>query len=165
METRGSEVSIRRAGRRGVSLPELLVVVAILALGILVTVPLVADRILAARLRGAVGQYAVSLRAARMLAVSRNAEITVIVEPAPDNVYRYADSSGVERSVEMPRGVNITSSDSPIRFRPDGSLDASTPAITVLRAELGGGQYETYTVTTSIHGVPTVERDTDGGGS
>jgi Tfp pilus assembly protein FimT len=140
------------------------VVVAILALGILVTVPFVADRILAARIRGAAGQYAVSLRAARMVAVSRNVAVEVIVEPAPDNRYRYTGSDGRELTVAMPAGVQITSSDSPIRFLPNGSIDRTSAATTILRAELGGGTYESYTVTTSINGIPTVahERGEDG---
>ena len=143
-------------GRRGVSLPEVLVVVAILALGILVTVPLVAERILAARIRGAAGQYVVSLRAARMVAVSHNVEVDVIVEPLPANRYRYEDSNGRERTVEMPSGVEIASSDSPIRFMPNGSIHANAAAETVLRAEIGGGMLDVYTVTTSVHGIPTV---------
>jgi hypothetical protein len=58
----------------------------------------------------------------------------------------------------MPPGVQIESSDSPIRFLPDGSIDGVDAATTVLRTELGGGHVEYFTVTTSVNGIPTVDR-------
>ena len=79
---------------RGVSLPELIVVIAILALAVIVTVPMIADRVHQAKLRSAASQYAVSLRAARMIAVSKQTTVTVTVHRNPDNRYEYVDATG-----------------------------------------------------------------------
>ena len=146
-----------RRGDRGVSLPELLVVIAILALGILVSVPLVSEKILDTRLRVAASQFSTSLRAARMIAVSRSRTVTVEVEVDPANHYLYEDAKGRTRSVPLPAGVIFVSSPAAIIFKPNGSIQATQPAETILELDPDVGEVrKQYVVTTSLSGIPSV---------
>jgi prepilin-type N-terminal cleavage/methylation domain-containing protein len=142
---------------RGFSLSELLTVVAIAGLVVAVSVPLVAQNVRQAKIRGAADQFTMSLRAARMIAVSKRATVGVTVADDPVNSYSFPDTRGTTRTVAMPDGVRIVSSDSPIAFTPNGSLSASTT--TVLEADLTDGAMERWTVTTSVLGTPSVSRE------
>lgn len=138
---------------RGFSLPELLVVLAIMGLALTVAVPLVAEQIRLAAIRGAADQFTVDLKAARMIAVSKRAPVDVTVATSPANSYQYVRTDGTLRVITMPSQVSIVSSTSPIQFLPTGGLSSTTPATTVIEAALPGGGVERWTVTTSILGV------------
>jgi len=143
---------------RGVSLPELLVVIAILALGVMVSVPLIADRMHDIKLSSAVSQYTVSLRAARMVAVATRAPVTVSVDVDPQNTYRYVDSKGRLHTFELPDGAWFdTTSTAAISFGVNGSLDL--PATTILRTRLSGGRVATWTVELPLSGIPSVTHE------
>ena len=97
------------------------------------------------------------IKAARMIAVStRDSGLDMVVMTDPDNYYEYPDNSGVIRHIDMPAGVRITSSDSPITFRLNGSLDAA--ATTVIEIDLSGTVIERWTISTNLLGVSTTER-------
>lgn len=147
--------------RCGVSLPELLVVISILALGVMISIPLIADRVHDAKLRAAASRYAMTLRAARMVAVAEQMPVTVTVRPDPDNVYEYLDSGGRLRTTELPGGAWIDEVESTpsFTFGPDGSLDAT--AKTVLRSKMSAGTVESWTVDIPLTGIPRVRRDPD----
>jgi len=149
----------RKTTWRGVSFPELLVVISILALGAMVTIPLIADRIHQAKLDAAAGQYAVTLRAARMIAVSKQRSVTVTVRAAPDNVYEYVDASGRLRSTRLPDGAwfDPDESDATVVFAPDGSLDDATS--TVIKARMSGGVVEVWTIDVPLAGIPRVSHE------
>jgi prepilin-type N-terminal cleavage/methylation domain-containing protein len=88
---------------RGVSFPELMVVIALLALAVVVTVPIVASRIHELRLRSTADRFVMALRAQRMMAVTTGKPTAVIVQaegppsggqPDPHNSYAFADRQG-----------------------------------------------------------------------
>jgi prepilin-type N-terminal cleavage/methylation domain-containing protein len=145
--------------QRGVSFPELLVVISILALGAMVTIPLIADRIHQAKLDAAAGQYAVTLRAARMIAVSKQRSVAVTTRVAPDNVYEYVDASGRLRPTRLPDGAwfDPDESSAEVVFGPDGSLDDA--ARTVIKATMSGGVVEVWTIDVPLAGIPRVSHD------
>jgi prepilin-type N-terminal cleavage/methylation domain-containing protein len=143
-------------GSRGITLPELLVVVAIIALAVTVAVPLISDAVRAARVRTATDEFALSLMAARMLAVTRQAPVDVTVAVDPGNYFEYRDRSGELQRYEMPVGVRIVSSTSPITFEPNGMVDGG--ASTTIEARRGGSSVEVWEIETSILGVSTVTR-------
>ena len=148
----------RRARRqRGVSLAELLAVVALIGLVIAVGVPLVSEQVRQAEIRGAADQYAMTLKAARMLAVSKRAAQSVTVSTDPTNEYSYVNTRDETISIAMPEGVRIASSTNPITFQVNGSIAAA--ATTVIEADLNAGVTERWTVSTGIGGVPTVTRE------
>ena len=151
-----------RSSSRGVTLPELLVVVTIIALAILVAVPTISDSIRGARLRSAARQFEATLRAARILAVTQQRDSTVEVFPAPapptapgptENFYRYTDLEGREREGRMPTGIRIVSTTAPIVFLPNGTL--AGPEVTILEVETRNGPIS-WELQTSRMGVTRV---------
>jgi prepilin-type N-terminal cleavage/methylation domain-containing protein len=151
-----------RDGRRGVSLPELLVVISILALGVMISIPLIADRVQRGKVRSAASQYAVALRAARMIAVANQRPVSVNVQPDPANAYSYTDRGGKLRETELPSGVWIDAGDSSpaVVFARDGSL--AEAAKTVIASKLSGGRTEVWTVDIPVTGIPQVRHEIEG---
>jgi len=143
--------------QRGVTLAEMLVIVALIGIIVAIAVPLVSEQVRQAKIRGAADQFASTLKATRMLAVSKRAtrDVTVLVDPA--NTYSYVDNREQTRTFAMPSGVRIVSSTTPITFQINGSLAAA--ATTVIEADLDAGATERWTVTTGVAGVPAVVRE------
>jgi len=146
--------TMQRGG--GVTLPELLVVLAIVGLAVMVAVPVISGAIQSARIRTAIDQFAVSLMAVRMLAVTQQAPVDLIVATDPANYYEYPDRNGAPQRFAMPAEVRIVSSTNPITFQPNGMVAGG--ARTVLEARRSGSPAETWEVETSILGVATVTR-------
>jgi len=142
---------------RGITLPELLVVVAIIGLAVTVAVPIITGAIQSARIRTAIDEFAISLMAARMLAVSQQAPVALTVAPDPANYYEYRDRNGEPQRYEMPDEVRIVSSTNPITFQPNGMVVGG--ARTILETRRSGGPVETWEIATSILGIATVNRE------
>jgi hypothetical protein len=103
-----------------------------------------------------VDEFAVSLMATRMLAVSTRAPVNMTVAVDPQNHYEYPDRNGLARRFVMPEGVRIVSSTDPITFQPNGMVQGG--AHTVLEARRAGGPDEIWDVEISILGIATVTR-------
>lgn len=141
---------------RGYSLAELLIVLAIIGVTVAVAVPLVADSMRSAKVRGAADQLAMDMRAARMIAVSKRMTVPLTINADPANTYSYTDARGVARHVTLPTGVRITSaSPSSVSFLPNGSL--SSAATATLEVSLGSSSVERWTVTTNTMGVAKLD--------
>lgn len=128
-----------RRGARGVTLPELLVVVAVISLAVTVSVPLISDVVRQARLKGAVDEFAAVLRAARWTAVNSNSTRTVTVRIHPDDSYAWTNLRGVEHDTGMPNGVCIASvvdgndnDISDVRFHADGGTAGTSRIVLAL---------------------------------
>ena len=147
----------RARRQRGVSLAELLAVLALIGLVVVVGVPMAAEQIRQGKIRGAADQYTMTLKAARMIAVSKRAAQSVTVLATPTNSYTFVNTKNETISVGMPDGVRIASSTNPITFQVNGSIAAA--ATTVIEADLTAGVMERWTVSTGIGGVPTVIRE------
>jgi type II secretory pathway pseudopilin PulG len=143
------------AGPGGFSVGELLVVLAVIGLVVAIAIPLVAEQIRMAKIRGAADEYAMALKAVRMIAVSKRAPQAMTVLVHPTNQYSYADTHGDIREVQLPDGVRFTSSTNPITFQLGGLLNVQ--ASTVLEADMTGGVVERWTVTIGIMGMPSVD--------
>jgi prepilin-type N-terminal cleavage/methylation domain-containing protein len=143
--------------KRGFTIAELLVVLAIIGIAVAVGIPLANEQVRQAKVRAAADQLAMDIKAARMIAVSTRDVLDLVVMPQPDNYYEYTDNQGKLRHIDMPTGVRITSSDSPITFRLNGSLDAATT--TVIEIDLTVGVIERWTISTNILGVSTTQRE------
>ena len=147
----------RRNGSRGFSVAEALVVIAIIGIAVGLGAPLAKQYIAGARIRGAVNQFTTDLRAARMIAVSKRQPVSILIVTHPTNAYQYTDAMGRVRQVVLPTGVRITSSDTPITFQLNGSLDAGTT--TVMEIDLIRDIVDRFTVTTNTLGSPSVEHE------
>ena len=157
MNTMPIESNNMRQRVRGFTIAELLVVLAIIGIAVAVSIPLANEQIRLAKVRSAADQLAMDIKAARMIAVStRSAGLDLVVMPQPDNYYEYTDNKGKLRHIDMPTGVRITSSDSPLTFRLNGSLDAA--ATTIMEIDVTVGVIERWTISTNILGVSTTER-------
>jgi prepilin-type N-terminal cleavage/methylation domain-containing protein len=154
-----ANMSKLRTDQRGFSLGELLVVVAIIGLVVMVAVPLIAEQVRAAEVRAAGDQLAMSLKAARMVAVTTHADVVFTIDVDPDNKYSYTDNKGRLREIEVPESVTITSSDGDITFEQNGSIDSVTAMDVVLEANMTGGDLDRWTISTSILGVASVTHD------
>lgn len=130
-ECRRMERSAKTRAQTGFSLPELLVVLAIIGAIVAISIPLVNEQVRIAELRSVSDQLAVHLRAARMLAVTTHQNVDVTVSPDPTNEFSYPDSNGQTRVVKMPGRVKIkTGSTTTITFHSDGSSAASSTITT-----------------------------------
>jgi prepilin-type N-terminal cleavage/methylation domain-containing protein len=146
---------------RGFSLPEVLIVLAIIGLAVAISVPLVSEMVNQARIRTAADQFSVDLRAARMIAVSKRATpyLDVSVQPDPVNRYTFANGRGETRVVQFPKGVRVItpSTDYTVRYLRDGSVSGGGNT-TVLRVQLSGGHEEEWRVITNAMGVTRTTR-------
>jgi prepilin-type N-terminal cleavage/methylation domain-containing protein len=141
-----------RRSERGFSLLEFLAVTVISVLLMAALVPVVSERIQMAKIRAVVSQYSLDLRAARWTAVTRRSTVDLAVNVDPDNGYTYTDIRGNPRPIELPDGLRITSSTTPIQFRPNGSVVGG--ATTVIEADLANGITSRWTISVSSLGVP-----------
>ncbi|MDH3783953.1 MAG: prepilin-type N-terminal cleavage/methylation domain-containing protein [Acidobacteriota bacterium] len=129
----------------GVTLPELLVVVAIISLAVMVSIPLVSDVVREARLKGAVGEFAAVLRAARWTAVNSQATTSVTVTQHPNSSFEWTNLRGVVHDTAMPDTVCVESvvdgANQPItaiRFHANGGTDGATAVTVVLEDPRNG---------------------------
>ena len=119
-----------RSARSGVTLPELLVVVAIISLAVTVSIPLVTDVVRQARLKGSVDEFAAVLRAARWTAVNSQATAVVTIQQHPTSSFEWTNLRGVVHDTVMPELVCIESvvdgasqDIGEIRFHANGGTD------------------------------------------
>jgi Tfp pilus assembly protein FimT len=141
----------------GLSLIETLVVIVLLAISMTMASALVLERVRAARIRVAAARFEIDLRSARLTAVSNRKPVEVVVAPEPANTYQYTDSRGRFHEIQMPLGVRIVSSTSPIRFLPNGSVLGG--ASTVFETELSTYDVDRWVVDTSALGLARIRRD------
>ena len=135
-------------------MPELLVVVTIIGLAVTMAIPLITDAVRSTRIRIAADQLAVSLRAARMISVTVQADVDVRIEATPDNYYEYVDAGGRLRHFELPAGVQIMAPDRTITFQPNGAIAA--PTTLTLEAPLSRGVTAEWRLDTNLLGVTSV---------
>jgi prepilin-type N-terminal cleavage/methylation domain-containing protein len=95
----------RRGSERGVTLTELLVVLAIIGFLVMVTVPAFAEWLRAYKVRTAAHQIQGDLRLARNVAVAKNADVPVLFKL---DRFSWTDGQGRMREFLMPPNVAIT---------------------------------------------------------
>jgi prepilin-type N-terminal cleavage/methylation domain-containing protein len=174
--------------RRGFSVPELLVVMTIIAAALVVTIPLTVRTVRSLEVRSATDKFTVTLRAARMQAVARNRPVMVTVyEDTGLDYWELTDPGMVSLEGDegdeavpwegsqrwyLPSGVWFASPEGgddtwegslEIQFNPNGSLEEG-PRTVILETRLGndglsGIRYERWTTTTNVIGATTVTNE------
>ena len=138
----------------GFSLPELLAVLALVAIAIAIAIPLVNEQVRIADVRAAADDLAVHLRAARMISVTTHAPIKFTVLVDPDNKFNYPSTDGIQRWYPMPARVRITAASvNKIEFQSNGSVVA---AGAIVLESLVSGSTERWTASVSMMGMPTL---------
>ena len=123
----------RASGRpeRGVTLVELLVVVAILGLFMLVALPAIGNYIRAGRVRASNDGIVGDLKAARYIAITNRTTATVTFDQTA-RTWSYTDIHGrtITRTLEL--GTSFTTlTATPVTFKSDGSLSTSAATIVI----------------------------------
>ena len=140
---------------RGFSFPETLLVVSVIGLAVAASVPLINEQVRSARVRAIADEFALSLRAVRMIAVSTRQDSVLAVDLA-QNCFEYTDLGGKTRRFPLPIGARIASTtDASITFRPNGSVLGGTQSVVfeALRREV---IVETWTFDVNTIGIPSV---------
>jgi len=136
--------------KKGVTLAELVVVMAIIAIGAVLVAPNIGAWIPSYRLRGATREVVSQLRTAQMKAISTNREYRVSFDVSGNFVLQYRNTGvwfNEGAAMGLPTGVTIAVITFPGRtaqFNPDSS--ASTGSITLRNIK---GSEKTITLTTS----------------
>lgn len=156
MERRREGQARAGRGQRGYSLPELLIVIAIMGLFILFAGPAMAEAYRAYKVRTVANNLATDVRAQRYNAVSNRTPRTLTVNnqdhaTAP-NQYSYTTYKGDVITVRMD-GVNIeTTSAASITFNINGSSGSAGNTTFRVSAMINGSRNDRYTITVSPTG-------------
>ena len=145
----------REAGRdHGVSLAELLAVMALIAIAIGIGIPVINEQVRIAEVRAAADELVLHLRAARMISVTQRKTITFTVNVDPTNTYSYEGNRGGRKTFATPGRVRIaTTSDRSIDFKRNGSVDVASSII--LESEVSGAR-ERWTASVNTRGRATL---------
>ena len=142
---------------RGFSLPELLAVLAMLAIAIAVGVPIVNEQVRIAEIRGVADELALHLRAARVIAVTNHTEIKFKVFVDPTNRFEYPGLNGAKKEIWMPKRVRIADASDPfITFKANGAVEVASTII--LEADVSGAK-ERWTASVNTVGLTTLEHE------
>jgi prepilin-type N-terminal cleavage/methylation domain-containing protein len=141
-------------GAGGFSLPELLAVLAMMAIAIAIGVPLVNEQVRIAEIRAAADDLALHLRAARMMSVTQHRTVQFKVYVEPDNSFEYEKFELKWKKVFLPGRVRIlAASDRLINFKQNGSVDVASSII--LESTVSGAR-ERWTASVNAVGLTTL---------
>ncbi len=148
----------RRAGSaEGYSLPELLIVIALIGLFVLFGGPAMADAYKAYKVRSVANNLSIDLRAMRYNAVSTRSPRTMTINNQADatapNQYSYTNYKGDPITMRIEPGVNIeTSSAASVSFTINGSTGVSGSQTVSVSMFISGSRNDRYTISVSPTG-------------
>ena len=148
----------RRTGRmEGYSLPELLIVIALIGLFVLFGGPAMADAYKAYKVRSVANNLSIDLRAMRYNAVSTRTPRTMTIHNQADattpNQYSYTNYKGDPITVRIEPFVNIeTTSAAAITFNIYGSTGVSGNQTVSVSMFISGTRNDRYTINVSPTG-------------
>ena len=143
----------RARSERGVTLAELVAVVAIDGLFAAVAIPEMGSYIRAARVRSGNDGLVNDLRAARYIAVTNRTSETLTFN-AGAGTYSYPDIRGNTVTRTLDTGVTMTVTNGPVTFGADGGISTSPPTI-VVTGRYNSSLTDTYTITVNATGKVT----------
>src|SRR5262245_52581255 len=123
-----SRMGARRRLERGVTLPEMLVVLAILGLFLLVALPAASNYMRSARIRTAADAFVKDLQSCRYIAVTTRQNRTMSLG---GSYYQFNDVRGNPQVVNLPTGVTVTGVNFPVVFTQLGGVQGGTATATV----------------------------------
>ena len=135
---------------KGFSLPELLAVIAMIAIAVAIGVPIVNEQVRMAEVRAVADELAMHLRTARSISVTNHTSVPFEISVDPTNTFRYKGKDGNWKTFSTPARVRIAAgSDSVIDFKANGSVAA--PSTIIIESDVSGSK-ERWTATVSTMG-------------
>ena len=144
----------RDAGNRGYSLPELLIVIALIGLFVLFGGPSINEAYKAYKIRSAANDLVTDLRALRYNAVSNRAQRSITISnqgAASPNQYTYTNYKGTAMTVRLEYANIETTSAASITFNINGSTGAGTQNVAISGA-INDSRNDRYTITVTPTG-------------
>ncbi len=150
---RGASTKRGASGEGGVTLPEILVVIAIVGLFLAVTIPAANNYIRTSRVRTAADNLVMDLQSCRYMAVTnRETKTLSLVGAVPATAYTYSDLQGVTQTVNLPEGIRIvTATNFPVSFTTLGGLTGN-PATAVVKGTITSSKAHEFTITVNTAG-------------
>jgi type II secretory pathway pseudopilin PulG len=142
--------------QEGLTIAEILVVIAIVGLFLAVTIPAASNYIRSSRVRTAADTLAMDLQSCRYMAVTNRTPRTLaLVGGAPATAYTYTDLEGTTHTVYLPEGIQITTATNfPVTFTSLGGLTGS-PATAVVKGTITGSKAHEFTLSVGTSGKVT----------
>ena len=149
-------LEVRRAGReRGYSLPELLIVIALIGLFVIFGGPSINEAYKAYKIRSAANDLVTDLRALRYNAVSNRAQRSITINnqtAASPNQYSYTNYKGVAITVRLDSANIETTSAASITFNINGSTGAAGNQAVAVSGAINDSRNDRYTITVTPTG-------------
>jgi len=141
----------------GFSLPELLAVLAMIAIALGIGIPLVNEQVRIAEIRAAADDLALHLRAARMMSVTQHRTVKFQVFVDPNNYFKYEKFEDKWKEVVLPSRIRIVAASDPeIRFKQNGSVEVASSI--VLESTVSGAR-ERWTASVNAVGLTTLSHE------
>ena len=112
---------MRRGGQSGVTLVEMLVVVAIIAIAAGISFPALAGGLESIRLKSASDSAAAFLNGALNRVNRRQEVVELIISPKQNALELYSTEPGFERRLELPQGITIAGDERHFILMPGGT--------------------------------------------
>jgi prepilin-type N-terminal cleavage/methylation domain-containing protein len=143
-----------------VTLPEMLVVLAIAGMFLLIAIPAGVNYVRSARIRTAADVFVKDLQASRYVAVTtRQSRTFSLGSTPPATFYQFTDVKGNTQVVTLPDGVTVdTATNFPVTFTLLGALQGP-PATATVTGRLTPTRSHVYTVTVGATGKVTYTFD------
>jgi len=140
-----------RKAEGGVTLPEMLIVMAIMGLLMLIAIPSVSNYIRAAKVRVSNDGIVGDLRVARYIAITNRTTSTVTFDSTGKS-WSYTDIHGRAVTRRLEPGISFaTLTNVPVTFKADGSLSTSPATIRIESMVTGSVRHE-FTITVNSVG-------------
>jgi type IV fimbrial biogenesis protein FimU len=148
MTSRNERTSRREAG---FSIVEMLIVLALMGIFITFAGPAFTESYRAYKVRSAMQELTVALRAVRQVAVSTRAPSNLLVDTAGAS-YSWTDAKGTTRSWALPNGVAfVSATPATITFVTNGTVGTGAASI-VLQGTVSGARADRWTINLNTAG-------------
>jgi len=144
-----------KGDERGVTLAELLLVLALAAILILITIPAMSTWLRSNRVRSATSLMVTHMRVVRHAAVAQSQNVSLDYG-AEGTSYSFSNTNLEEINQSLPVGVTLTSaSPDPLIFRSNGTLEGVTSASVQVEGPVSDGLGHRYTI--SVNNIGKIE--------
>lgn len=144
---------------RGVTLAELLLVLALVGILILITIPSMSTWLRSNRVRSATNLMVTHMRVVRHAAIAQSRNVSLDFGPEGTS-YTFSNTNLEVVEHSLPEGVSFSSaSPDPLTFQSNGTLDGVTSASVQVQGDVTDGIAHRYTISVSNIGKIEVSKE------